>query len=86
MGSCSNTKHILKTLIFPQKFPFSLLSHHNLHASLITGFRAWIRAWWKSKLNFNLPSQYDGRKEEEHAVTPFPVRMLLRVYIVCFLC
>jgi len=84
MGSCSDTKHILKTLISPQKSPFSLVSHHNLRASLFTVFRAWIRAWWKSKLNLNLQFQCDGRKEEKHAVTPFPVLMLLRVYIVAF--
>jgi hypothetical protein len=56
------------------------VSHHNLRVSLFTDFRA----WWKSKLNFNLQSKCDGSKKEKHAVTPLPVRMLLRVYIVCF--
>ena len=78
--------YLKNTYVFPQKSPFSLVSHHNLRPSLFTGFRAWIRPWWKSKLNFNLQSQCDGRKEEKGAVTPFPVCMLLRLYIVCFRC
>jgi hypothetical protein len=78
--------YLKNTHVFPQKSPFSLVSHYNLPPSLFTGFRAWIRPWWKSKLNFNLQSQCDGRKEEKREVTPFPVRMLLRVYIVLFRC
>jgi hypothetical protein len=84
MGSRSGTRHILNTLIFPPKSLFSLVSHHNLHDSLFTGFSAWIRALWKSNLNFNLQSKCDGRKEDIHVVTPFPVRILLHGYIVCF--